>query len=610
MFATIGASWALLGRGHKLILLGLTMLRILSNLLDVLGLLFLSLVVSRLFDESMSFAMVGALLEWVPSSTFSLALMTLGLFVAKSISGALISRKTVNFLSQIEIEQSARIAHSIFGGGLERLEMESKSDIEWLVNRSPSYAFVQVLSNFLQILAEVSLAFMVLTVMAVSDWKATVGVFLYFGIAALIFQKITGPAINSAGSTQIRATVGANRAVSEGITIFREAYVLGKLDFVIEDIVKNRSLMSISDATVQFVSTLPRLFLELVLVVGMFGIVASVFSASAGDAEFATLGVLTVGSLRIISVLLPLQRSIVSLAHISPLSVASQERIREINAMTALNIDQPVTASAPEATHSQLPASGISIEFNRVYFSHRPRKGEPSAESDVSSTIDNLSFTIPDGSFAAIVGDSGAGKSTLADLMLGIRSPSQGEVRIAGCDPAKFIASKPGAVGFVPQKPGYVAGSILQNIALGVSSNEIDEEAVANALKLANLWDFVSQLPDGVESNLGQHLSAFSGGQVQRIGLARALYTQPKLLVLDEATSALDPENEERIASALKSLTPEMTVVAIAHRPATLEKADIVLVMSSGKLVASGPLSEVRTKSAKGAPVSRLLFPK
>jgi ATP-binding cassette subfamily C protein len=147
---------------------------------------------------------------------------------------------------------------------------------------------------------------------------------------------------------------------------------------------------------------------------------------------------------------------------------------------------------------------------------------------------------------------------------------------------------------YVPQRPGLVSGTLVENIALGLPKDAIDYDRVASALQKARLEEFVSELPDGVHTRLGKNVDSLSGGQVQRLGLARALYTNPKLIVLDEATSALDAEAEASISENIRNIGDDTTVIVIAHRLSTVQRADVVHVIDNGELLASGTFKQLR----------------
>jgi ATP-binding cassette subfamily C protein len=206
-----------------------------------------------------------------------------------------------------------------------------------------------------------------------------------------------------------------------------------------------------------------------------------------------------------------------------------------------------------------------------------------------------VTFSLERGEMAFLTGPSGAGKSTLAELVLGLALPTGGTVRVGGVEPLALRAAVPGAVSYVPQRPGMVSGTIAENVALGIDDDAIDRDRVLEVLRFAQLEDLVRSLPNGIDTSMGKQSDAFSGGQLQRIGLARALYAQPRLLVLDEATSGLDAGTESIISRSLQELRGSTTLIVIAHRLSTVQHADTVFVIEQGRLTASGDFPTVRS---------------
>jgi ABC-type multidrug transport system fused ATPase/permease subunit len=211
----------------------------------------------------------------------------------------------------------------------------------------------------------------------------------------------------------------------------------------------------------------------------------------------------------------------------------------------------------------------------------------------LDNAINGLTFEIKSGSTLAIIGSSGSGKTTLADCILGLLEPTSGEVRIDGNSPEIYRAENTGSISYVSQDVTLIDGSIKENVAFALPQTEINEAKIYQALKRAHIDEFVKNLPNGLETVVGERGTRLSGGQRQRIGIARALYSNPKILVLDEATSALDAETEAAITGMLKELHGEVTIISIAHRLSTVMHSDLVLFLRDGKLAGSGKFEDL-----------------
>jgi ABC-type multidrug transport system fused ATPase/permease subunit len=208
--------------------------------------------------------------------------------------------------------------------------------------------------------------------------------------------------------------------------------------------------------------------------------------------------------------------------------------------------------------------------------------------------VDSVSAHIPAGTSLALVGSSGAGKSTLADAILGVLHPQGGSVTIGGVTPVQAVERWPGALAYVPQAVALVEGSVRENVALGLPRAAVDDDRVWEALHRAHLGEFLQASREGLDTEVGERGIRLSGGQRQRLGIARALYTRPRLLVLDEATSALDAETELAIVETLQELSGSVTTVTIAHRLATVRTVDRLMFMRDGVVICSGSFDEVR----------------
>ena len=194
------------------------------------------------------------------------------------------------------------------------------------------------------------------------------------------------------------------------------------------------------------------------------------------------------------------------------------------------------------------------------------------------------------------MGPSGAGKTSLVDAILGVLPSSNSSVIISGMTPLEAVTHWSGAIAYVPQDVLISDGSIRQNVSIGFPDSEATDDLVWEAIEMAQLKVFVQSLPNQLDSQVGERGTRISGGQKQRLGIARAMFTKPKLLVLDEATSSLDGQTESDIADAIQALKGIVTVVMIAHRLSTVRDADKVIYLDHGKILSIGSFQEVRTE--------------
>ena len=207
--------------------------------------------------------------------------------------------------------------------------------------------------------------------------------------------------------------------------------------------------------------------------------------------------------------------------------------------------------------------------------------------------IPGMTLVVEEGRSVAFVGRSGAGKSTLADLILGVLQPDGGEVLVGGISPADAVRRWPGAIAYVPQEVTLVNDTIRANVALGLPRDAIDDDLVWDALHRAHLADYLRGETAGLDTQVGERGVRISGGQRQRLGIARALFTRPRLLVLDEATSALDAEAEHAITTMVNELEGDVTTLIIAHRLSTIRHVDLVVYLEDGNAAAQGSFDEV-----------------
>jgi len=328
-----------------------------------------------------------------------------------------------------------------------------------------------------------------------------------------------------------------------------------------------------------FYQNINKYVLEITIIVGVLIISAIQFSTHTTSRAVAIMSIFLIASLRIGPAVLRVQQ------------VFS-------NIVASIGIVSPTLDLIEKFETSAIDISDGLTTFNYTGFNPLVSLKNVSFSYPLSSgnAISNVTIDIAPRTITAIVGSSGAGKTTLVDLILGVINPSSGVILINDQAPIEAIKKFPGAISYVPQDIIVTNGTIEENVTLGYQKDIYTKGMVINALKAAQLTEFVSSLPNGLETHVGDRGTKISGGQRQRLGIARAIFTSPSLLILDEATSSLDGITEANVSESIQKLRGSATVIMIAHRLSTVRNSDLVIYMDQGKIIAAGNFKEVREK--------------
>ncbi len=568
-------------RAKYFVFLGLRSFVALFDLLGILAIGFLATSIAlfiTLGSDSSRVIEFGELsIPAVTAQTLPLvAVLILGLFFSKAIISILLTRQLAYFLAQVEARAARTVADRAFGTGLGEARLHSREEIYFAVQAGSPAAFNAVLNAVGTIIAEGLLFVLVIGSFLAVDPLSALGALVYFVLIAAVIQLFIGNLMQKAAIRASEGAVAANTAIGDLNEVLREATIFGKKNFFFDKIHSARIRTASSTASQLTLGGMPRYIVETALIIAVALFV--LWQSASGDLVKAagTLGIFLSGGLRLTASLLPLQGALLTIKQSIPV------------AEKALKFLTLKSGSGPSIFTSGADSSkvneAVKVDLQDVSFDY--------PDSD-SPTLIGVNISIKAGQQVALIGPSGAGKSTLADLVLGLLKPSSGSLLIDGQDPDEVIANNPGRLAYVPQRPGMISGTVAENIALGVSADQVDQTNLDNSIASAHLKKVLSQLPEGVDTNLGKRKDELSGGQLQRIGLARALYSKPGLLVMDEATSALDADSENEINKALDEMRGKVTVVLIAHRLNTVQRSDVVFLVEEGRVTASGTFPEL-----------------
>lgn len=506
-----------------------------------------------------------------------LALLSAFLFISKTFLGLFLARASARYLASLESHHSEQIARKIFSGNLSMFRRFSRQDIEWGALRSTENLLSGFLGQSLQLVSELTLALLIVILFFATDPTSASLVLGYLALFGTVFHLLTGARIRRAGEAFSIQTVRFMNILSDMMATYREMVVLNATESYLQKLRSARRTVAFARASDQFLSAIPRLVVEAGLIIGALVFVAVELGGGGRTTDYASLTIFLAGSFRMMSAVLPLQRSLSAMIFLKEPSATALDFLENLEEVpNSQHTPEGLSVDGPVPRASERPLEVVLSDASFAY----PEDGE--------MVLDSISFKLRPGTLVALVGPSGAGKSTLADLLIGLQQPSRGSVSVEGMESWKFRQAAPGLLGYVPQRPGIVGGSIVANVALGVSEEEIDLDKVEASLERANLLHVVEALDGGLRASIGKHNDSLSGGQLQRLGIARALYFSPRFLVLDEATSALDAETESSITRTLLEIKQECTVLVIAHRLSTVQDADNILVIESGRLTGQG----------------------
>jgi ATP-binding cassette subfamily C protein len=543
-------------------------------------------------DSSRVIEFGGVAIPAVTAQTLpGVAVLILALFLAKAVISIFLTRQLAYFLALIEARAARFVADKAFGSGLSQARLHSKEEVYFAVQVGSPSAFNSVLNSAGTIAAEGILFVFVLGSFFVVDPVSAIGAIVYFALIAAVIQLLLGNLLQRAAVRATEGAVTANVAIGDLSEALREATILGKKDFFFQKIYDARINTASSTASQLTLSGMPRYIVETALMVAVALFV--LWQSASGDLvqAAATIGIFLSGGLRLTASLLPMQSALLQIKQAIP----SAQRALQFLAQETSRPELENQEAAKPWTDSNAPAS---VVLQNVSFQY---------PGSSTTAVRGLSLEIRPGQQVALIGTSGSGKSTIADLILGLLSPTQGEVKVSGSNPNDIVLQNPGRLAYVPQRPGIISGTVADNIALGVNASSLDIPRLEAAVAASHLKHVLNGLPEGLYTDLGKRRDELSGGQLQRIGLARALYSEPGLLVMDEATSALDAESENEINKALDEMRGKVTVILIAHRLNTVQRSDVVYLVEEGAVSASGSFPELLGSNKKVQNLARLM---
>lgn len=566
-----------------------TSLQVVLNLLDLIGVATIGLLGALAVSGVQSQApgnRVTQFLHIIRLNSYSfqnqVAILGIGacvILVLRTVLSIHITRRILFFLSRQGALITAKLFSRLLGQNLLQIQSKTTQETLYSLTLGVSAITLGVLGSTVTLVADGSLMIILVLAMFLVDPIIAIACIVFFSALGIILYRTMSVRAKELGDMNSKLSVKSNEKIVEILESFRESIVRNTRQHYLREVRNSRLEIAELAAEIQFMPNVSKYVIESGMVIGAVLISGILFMAQDARHAIAALSVFLAAGTRIAPASLRLQQNLIQIKNSIGAAKPTFDLIHSLSDISEISDTNLVM----DRTHSNF---NPEIRMDNVSFSY-PAVDHPA--------LKQVSLELAKGKTLAVVGPSGAGKTTLVDVLLGVLKQDEGEISISGIPPRAAIRNWPGAVAYVPQNVTIMNGTIRENIALGFDHDEFTDQFVMEALEQAQLGQLISQLPNGIDTQVGERGTNLSGGQRQRIGIARALFTKPSLLVLDEATSNLDGQTESDFSEAIKALHGQVTVVLIAHRLSTIRAADQVIYLSKGEIIARGNFDEVRS---------------
>jgi ABC-type multidrug transport system fused ATPase/permease subunit len=558
--------------------------------LDIVGVLLILIIVSN-YQDHVSSKSLGFLPEEIQkyledSTKIGVILgVVILIFSIKSIFGFVLNSIFIRTAGK-ETNRLVRILGSnLLGGNPKAKDSLTSQEISFLMFEATQIIFMETLSPMIILVSDVFLISVIFLNISFNAAVIFLPSILYFLFIFVLLRFVNSHYTKGVYKRQVDAEIESKTLIQETFFAYKELITSNNLNSFITKISKSRKIGVESAENISIARLVPKYVYEFALFggIGLIAVVSTVLASGESVALLITL--FLVSASRMIPSFLRIQYYLGVLQK----SAAQSDLIFTLFSKITVNqnyFDLPEDGYLDSKLESN-EAFEARIIVENVSFSYLEDSKSPSLD-DVSLRIDPFTST-------AVVGESGAGKSTLINLILGFNDPLHGRVEISGKPPLEAFKVWPGKVGYVPQRITILNSTLAENIAIGEPISQIDYPKVERLLSAVGLGDYSANLNGNFKMHMGEFGSKLSGGQIQKIGIARALYFDPSLLVLDEATSALDMNGENAILNLLLN-EMQITILMITHRVSTIKNVDKIVYVEEGGIAAVGTFSEIAAK--------------
>jgi ABC-type multidrug transport system fused ATPase/permease subunit len=500
------------------------------------------------------------------------------LLLGKTFFSAIFTKKTIRFLSRISGEKSAQLLKTILESSYLQIKEINSKEISFAIRWGARATIVGIVGAVSSLITDGFLAIILFAgLFLVDPIICLAAIFIFASIGTALYWSLNHKA-RFLGTQEAKLSIKIDQEVSELLGSLKELIVRQRVEYYYAKTKKSLSQISDYQAQQAFLPLLSKYVIETAIVLATILVVLIEFITQDTSRAIATTTVFFAAASRIAPAILRMQQSLVAIK--GNIGVAQST----IELFEKFQLEQLNELSKSEFNLIHTGFSG-DVKLDKVSYSY---------PGNLKSAIKELDFQAKPGEFIGITGISGAGKSTLVNLILGLIEPTHGTVLISGLNPREASEKFPGAVSYVPQEIYISDSSVRENITLGFDETSVTSDIIEDAIKKSSLEKFILDQKEGLSFMVGEQGNKISGGERQRLGIARALITNPKILILDEATSSLDGVTEAEITNAIEGLAGDTTIIVIAHRLSTVKNADRILFLKNGEKVSEGTFTELR----------------
>lgn len=585
-YAAIRNALTLVKPRVRLVVYATSIGRMSSGIFDLVGVASLGMFTSRAMSQSSSMPLVARseipFSQYVSQFEDPTFLLILGIasFLVKSLISYFLSvilARTLYFESYAITES---LVQNIVFSDLERVSKRSTQEQHFIVTSGVKSSIYGVLNNFVSILGDTFLIVLFVFMLLFASPTATLLVAFILGVVGILVYRVVATRMYLAGQIIGSRSIHSTMYFQESVFGFRELKVSGRLKSFLTRFLDVEKDLSSAQVSQGIAALLPRYIMEGAVMLCLGVVAAIAFGTQDSASALITVTVFAAATARILPAIVPIQSSLGDLRANTGLAEGFYEFLKE---NPSIDSGKTKTASNKVIKVNQNQNENQRVVLRNVSYRY------PGAQSNA---VDKLDLDLVGPSWIAIVGPSGSGKSTLFDLIMGLRQPTVGFSEINGFAAPEFLEAVNEYCLYVPQRLTLVNSSLAENVAFGIKPDEIDVEKVSNALQRVGLIELIDRNPLGVWQTIGEFGTQYSGGQGQRLGLARALYSNPRILLLDESTSSLDAETEKKISEIIRDLSNEILIVSISHRIETLKNVDSIVLLEGGRITFQGPYLE------------------